>query len=143
MRPRVSKHVEMVSWARCRALDAQPALLSWVLENLIRNAVDAMDGEGVLTVRAHWREDAFTIEVEDNGKGMTKAARKVSIPASPPKSVVGIGFVSGQAHCGRGSRRPNPRRVLRTGQRHVFPDGVPGVNVRQRTMRMRPTFCSL
>ena len=89
MRPRVSKHV---------ALDAQlgpnqgqvlmsEALLSWVLENLMRNAVDAMDGEGVLTVRADWQEDKFVIEVEDNGKGMSKAVqRKVFQPGFTTKS---------------------------------------------------------
>ena len=88
MRPRVSKHVEMVQELgpdAGRLMLSRP-LLSWVLENLIRNAVDAMDGEGVLTVRAHWREDAFTIEVEDNGKGMTKAvARKVFDPGFTTK----------------------------------------------------------
>jgi len=88
MRPRVSKHVEMVQELgpdAGRLMLSRP-LLSWVLENLIRNAVDAMDGEGVLTVRAHWREGAFTIEVEDNGKGMTKSvARKVFDPGFTTK----------------------------------------------------------
>ena len=88
MRPRVSKHVEIVQELGPDAghLMLSRPLLSWVLENLIRNAVDAMDGEGVLTIRAHWREDAFTIEVEDNGKGMPKAvARKVFDPGFTTK----------------------------------------------------------
>ncbi len=89
MRPRVSKHVEVTQELGPSAgqLNISKPLLSWVLENLIRNAVDAMDGEGVLVLRARWEEDAFSIEVEDNGKGMTKAvARKVFDPGFTTKS---------------------------------------------------------
>ena len=43
-------------------------LFSWVLENLIRNAVDAMDGEGVLVLRSRWDEGAYMLDVEDNGE---------------------------------------------------------------------------
>ncbi|MDA9755508.1 HAMP domain-containing histidine kinase [Flavobacteriales bacterium] len=89
MRPRVSKHVEMTLDAGVDAgdLPMSRALFSWVLENLIRNAVDAMDGEGALVIRAHWREDTFTVDVEDNGKGMAKAvARRVFQPGFTTKS---------------------------------------------------------
>ena len=89
MRPRVSKHVELTVNLGPDAgrLALSRPLLSWVLENLIRNAVDAMDGEGTLALRAHWVEDEFHIEVEDNGKGMTKAvARKVFDPGFTTKS---------------------------------------------------------
>lgn len=89
MRPRVSKHVEVTQelGASAGQLNISRPLLSWVLENLIRNAVDAMDGEGVLVLRARWEEDTFSIEVEDNGKGMTKAvARKVFDPGFTTKS---------------------------------------------------------
>ena len=89
MRPRVSKHVALdaqLGSSQGQALMSE-ALLSWVLENLMRNAVDAMDGEGVLTVRADWQEDKFVIEVEDNGKGMSKAVqRKVFQPGFTTKS---------------------------------------------------------
>ena len=86
---RVSKHVEMTLDAGVDAgdLPMSRALFSWVLENLIRNAVDAMDGEGALVIRAHWREDTFTVDVEDNGKGMAKAvARRVFQPGFTTKS---------------------------------------------------------
>ena len=89
MRPRVSKHVEMSLDAGADAgdLPMSRALFSWVLENLIRNAVDAMDGKGALVVRAHWREDAFTVDVEDTGRGMTKSvARRVFQPGFTTKS---------------------------------------------------------
>ena len=89
MRPRISKHVELVSEVgetRGDVLLSRP-LLSWVLENLLRNAVDAMDGEGKLTVRAGWSDDELHIDVEDTGKGMPKAVqRKVFDPGFTTKS---------------------------------------------------------
>jgi hypothetical protein len=55
----------------------QPVLLGWVLENLIRNAVDALpDQKGRIEVRALRLGDQVIIDVEDNGKGMTAAVRR-------------------------------------------------------------------
>lgn len=55
----------------------QPVLLGWVLENLIRNAVDALpDQKGRIEVRALSLGDQVVIDVEDNGKGMTAALRR-------------------------------------------------------------------
>lgn len=89
MRPRVSKHVDLILEAKDdnrETLVSQP-LLSWVLENLIRNAVDAMDGKGVLVVRAAWGPEGFVLEVEDDGKGMTKSdARRVFEPGFTTKA---------------------------------------------------------
>jgi two-component system, sporulation sensor kinase D len=46
------------------------ALFSWVLENLIRNAVDAMEGEGSITIDII-PEAGFThVDITDTGKGM-------------------------------------------------------------------------
>ena len=52
MKPRVSKKVNLTFEAPNRDLQAalSPPLFSWVLENLIRNAVDAMDGDGKIQV---------------------------------------------------------------------------------------------
>ena len=89
MRPRVSKHVELKVDA-CNNeghLPLSKALFSWVLENLIRNAVDAMDGEGVLVLRSQWEGGAYILEVEDNGKGMSKSvAKKAFDPGFTTKS---------------------------------------------------------
>ena len=55
----------------------QPVLLGWVLENLIRNAVDALpDQKGRIEVRALRNGDQVVIDVEDNGKGMTAALQR-------------------------------------------------------------------
>ncbi|MCI3936279.1 HAMP domain-containing histidine kinase [Chryseobacterium aahli] len=47
-------------------------LMSWVIENLVKNAVDAMKGEGVLQMSVFERNKNILIEVKDNGSGMTK-----------------------------------------------------------------------
>jgi len=55
----------------------QPVLLGWVLENLIRNAVDALhDQKGRIEVRAHRLGDQVILDVTDNGKGMTAKVRR-------------------------------------------------------------------
>lgn len=89
MQPRVSKHVvlSLEAGAVAGQLPLSRSLLSWVLENLIRNAVDAMDGEGILTVRANWSAGEFVIQVEDNGKGMPKSvSRRVFDPGFTTKT---------------------------------------------------------
>ncbi|MCY0968479.1 sensor histidine kinase [Chryseobacterium wangxinyae] len=47
-------------------------LMSWVIENLVKNAVDAMKGQGTLQMSVFERNKNILIEVKDNGSGMTK-----------------------------------------------------------------------
>ncbi|KNB60391.1 sensor histidine kinase [Chryseobacterium sp. Hurlbut01] len=47
-------------------------LMSWVIENLVKNAVDAMKGQGVLQMSVFERNKNILVEVKDNGSGMTK-----------------------------------------------------------------------
>ena len=51
-------------------------LMEWVMENLCRNAVDAMDGAGKITVAVSQDDDRVFIEVTDTGKGIAKSLRK-------------------------------------------------------------------
>ena len=51
---------------------ANPALLSWVIENLLRNAVDAMDGSGRITIPLSGSSNRQCIDVSDNGKGIPR-----------------------------------------------------------------------
>lgn len=52
-------------------------LMEWVMENLIKNAVDAMDGSGAITVTTACSPDNKAIvEVTDTGRGMTRKMRK-------------------------------------------------------------------
>lgn len=47
-------------------------LFEWVIENLIKNAVDATEGAGVIRIRATVENDKIIIEIQDNGKGIPK-----------------------------------------------------------------------
>jgi PAS domain S-box-containing protein len=44
--------------------------LNQVWTNIIDNAVDAMDGEGMLTVRIRWEDPWVVVEIEDDGQGI-------------------------------------------------------------------------
>ncbi len=52
------------------------ALFAWVIENLIKNAVDAMEGQGVIDIRIENREKHVRIDVSDTGKGIAKSKFK-------------------------------------------------------------------
>lgn len=47
-------------------------LFGWVIENLVKNAVDAMDGEGSLTARVFTENGTPVVEITDTGKGVPK-----------------------------------------------------------------------
>jgi signal transduction histidine kinase len=49
-----------------------PSLFEWVIENLCKNAVDAMEGAGVITLFTNDEGDRVAIEVSDTGKGIRK-----------------------------------------------------------------------
>lgn len=46
-------------------------LISWVIENLIKNAVDAMKGEGSLEMSLYQKNKSIVIDVKDTGSGMS------------------------------------------------------------------------
>ena len=50
-----------------------PSLFEWVIENLCKNAVDAMDGSGRIDISMHNLPNQLAIEVSDTGKGMAKS----------------------------------------------------------------------
>lgn len=49
-----------------------PALFEWVVENLTKNAVDAMDGRGCLDIITGVEKNMVYIEVKDTGKGIPR-----------------------------------------------------------------------
>ncbi|AXG74115.1 sensor histidine kinase [Flavobacterium arcticum] len=53
-----------------------PELHSWTIENLVKNAIDAMKGKGSLDVIIEDREKYIKIKVCDSGKGMAKGQFK-------------------------------------------------------------------
>lgn len=51
-------------------------LLSWVIENLVKNAVDAMKGTGDLEISLYEKNKNVLIDFKDNGMGMTGSQRR-------------------------------------------------------------------
>ena len=48
-------------------------LFEWVIENLCKNAIDAMNGEGRITIHVAQTDERVYIDVEDTGKGIAKS----------------------------------------------------------------------
>ncbi|MFT4645421.1 MAG: two-component sensor histidine kinase [Planctomycetota bacterium] len=49
------------------------SLFNWVIENLIKNALDAMEGEGQIKVRSYHSPNSAVIDICDTGKGIPKS----------------------------------------------------------------------
>lgn len=61
-------------------------LFDWVFENLLRNALDAMDGTGTISGRIRELENKVYIDITDTGKGIApKNVRKVFNPGFTTK----------------------------------------------------------
>ena len=74
MNRRTSKKVEMVCHLPDHELVVKmnASLFEWVIENLCKNAVDAMEGSGRIELTLMDEPDRVAIEVADNGKGIRK-----------------------------------------------------------------------
>ena len=53
-----------------------PPLFSWVLENLVKNAIDAMEGVGTLDAETGMEGGFIYIDITDSGKGIPKSKQK-------------------------------------------------------------------
>jgi signal transduction histidine kinase len=49
-----------------------PTLHSWTIENLVKNAIDAMKGKGSLALRISQDKDQVKISIKDSGSGINK-----------------------------------------------------------------------
>jgi signal transduction histidine kinase len=56
----------------CTSVPLNPVLLGWVIENLVKNSIDAMKGAGSITVRLSENDQEAIIDVEDTGKGIPR-----------------------------------------------------------------------
>jgi two-component system, sporulation sensor kinase D len=70
-----------------------PPLMEWVIENIAKNAVDAMEGSGKLTVLVSKTKEWVRIDISDTGKG---------IPAKQLKTIFQPGYSTKQRGWGLG-----------------------------------------
>lgn len=68
-------------------------LFDWVIENLIRNSLDAMDGKGELSAKIYEDGDYINIDMTDTGKG---------IPSGKQSTIFQPGFTTKQRGWGLG-----------------------------------------
>ncbi|MBI3511802.1 MAG: HAMP domain-containing histidine kinase [Bacteroidetes bacterium] len=68
-------------------------LFAWVIENLCRNAVDAMDGTGAITIEVTDLQPFVYVDITDTGKG---------IPRSKQRTIFEPGFTTKQRGWGLG-----------------------------------------
>ncbi len=74
LKSRFSKQVEFSFLAPTKTIlvNINPALHSWTIENLVKNAIDAMKGRGKLSLNIIEDETDVKIYISDSGKGIPK-----------------------------------------------------------------------
>jgi len=88
LRTRVSSKVDITfeSDAPTIIVMHNPPLFEWVIENVCKNAIDAMQGEGKLAVVINSKPGKVFIDISDTGKGMTpRQQREVFKPGFTTK----------------------------------------------------------
>lgn len=53
-------------------VDGSTELLSWVFENMLKNAADAMDGKGTVTISVYRDSSMAVVDIADTGKGIPR-----------------------------------------------------------------------
>ncbi len=89
-RSRIPKNVTLsynaLATAPVRAM-LNPALFEWVVENLLKNALDALQGRGAIDVNISSDNEKIYIDVSDNGKGISKGnVKKIFEPGFTTKT---------------------------------------------------------
>jgi len=74
MQKRISNKVEIICHIPEQdvIINMNESLIEWVIENLCKNAVDAMEDKGIVTLTLFKEHNMAVIEVMDNGKGIRK-----------------------------------------------------------------------
>jgi hypothetical protein len=76
-----------------------PPLFSWVIENLFRNAIDAMSGEGSISMEVSRQANTIIVDITDTGKGIPK--RKFKAVFEPGFTTKSRGWGLGLSLCKR------------------------------------------
>ncbi|MGE0706203.1 MAG: response regulator [Vicinamibacterales bacterium] len=65
-----------IAYADDNVISCYPAPLNQVIMNLVSNAIDAVEGNGIVRIRTERGEDTFRIIVADNGPGISADLRE-------------------------------------------------------------------
>ncbi len=79
LRPRTSKKIDYqfdVPADTKVMVPLNAPLFKWVIENLCKNAIDAMSGQGIISIHLKQINNRVIIDISDNGKGMSKSEFK-------------------------------------------------------------------
>lgn len=79
MQKRTSSKVQISSFYDLNlpvCADLNVPLFEWVIENLCKNAIDAMEGEGKINIHVTENQEKICIDVSDTGKGIPKSKQK-------------------------------------------------------------------
>lgn len=78
MASRISRRISLTvkPWPKHLIVTLSPPLTEWVMENLIKNAVDAMEGSGSITITIRPEKSKAIIEISDTGKGIARKNQK-------------------------------------------------------------------
>ena len=104
-------------------------LLQWVIENLLKNSVDAIYGKGSITFQIHENEHDVMIDITDTGKGIdNKTQRRIFEP----------GFTSKDRGWGLGL--PLAKRIVEQyhGGKLILKHSQPGVGTTFRIVLKKP-----
>ncbi len=62
-------------------------LFEWVIENMLKNSLDALQGSGQITVSLNVKDDEIDVDVKDTGRGIAKGSwRKIFEPGFTTKT---------------------------------------------------------
>lgn len=79
LKPRTSKKVSYIlNFDKDKSLiiPVSAALFSWVIENICKNAIDAMGGNGIITITLQEEAKNVIIDISDTGKGISSSEQK-------------------------------------------------------------------
>ena len=51
---------------------ANGILISWAIENVVKNAIDPLDNEGIISLKSKFEKKSIIIVIEDSGKGISR-----------------------------------------------------------------------
>ncbi len=95
LEPRTPKKVKYdveINENRELFIPVNAALFSWVIENLCKNAIDAMEGEGTISIKLKEEQKNVIVDISDTGKGIAITEQKAIFNPGYTSKVRGWGL---------------------------------------------------